>query len=586
MDALIGKTLGPYQIVERIGRGGMATVYKAYQPALDRKVAIKVLPAHLAEAPGFAQRFQREARAVARLEHPNILAVYDFGRQGDLSYLVMRYVEGGTLKDLLGKRLPLERVAELVSEIADALDYAHERGVVHRDVKPSNVLLDPQGRALLTDFGVARIVEETQQITGTGVGVGTPAYMSPEQGKGKPVDGRSDVYSLGVMLYEMLTGQVPYQAETPIAVVLKHINDPLPIPRQVNPAIPEAVERVVLKALAKEPEDRHQTAGEMAKALRGAIADTEPDQPRWRANLARNAAAVPRGMSIARRRVALIGVLASVSLLGVAVTFLARYQLLAPGAGLTRTEVPHSLSLIDEERATTTPWELLAAAAPTETSATARVTDGGTHGPASTLAIVSPSPGSPTAALDGEWLEEMKRGKVLFEDTFDNNLRGWPVGETPWWIASIQDGYLLVTTAAETGGFLYPEKGQNLGNFLLEAKTQRLNADTRGSVGVVFRAKEYGSHFYVFEITSEGKSHLSYLGGTDVTGWDYSRAVNKAPAENVLAVGCQEDTIVLFVNGIRVARVKDRRSLSGKFGFWVGKAVDVRFDYLRVWELP
>ena len=271
MNGLIGKTLGPYQILEKIGRGGMATVYKAYQPALDRYVAVKVLPAHLAEAPGFAQRFQREAKAVAKLEHPNILPIHDFGQQEEHTYLVMRYVEGGTLEDIMGKPIPLERVTPLLVQMAEALDYAHERGVVHRDVKPSNILLDPDGRPFLTDFGVARIMEATQQLTGTGVGVGTPAYMSPEQGQGRKVDRRSDVYSLGVVLYEMMTGEVPYQAETPIAVVLKHINDPLPLPRKVNPAIPEAVERVILKAMAKSPEDRFQTAREMARAIDAAL---------------------------------------------------------------------------------------------------------------------------------------------------------------------------------------------------------------------------------------------------------------------------------------------------------------------------
>ena len=271
MDGLIGKTLGPYRILERIGRGGMATVYKAYQPSLDRDVAVKVLPAHLSEEASFAKRFQREARAVAKLEHPHILAVYDSGQEGDLSFIVMRYVEAGTLKDVIGSPLELGYIADLISQIAEALDHAHEMKVVHRDVKPSNVLLDQGNWALLTDFGVAKMVEGAQKLTATGVGIGTPAYMSPEQAQGKQVDRRSDVYSLGVVLYEMLTGRVPYQAETPIAVVLKHINDPLPLPRMMNPNIPEGVERIVLKAMAKAPEDRYQTAHDLAQGLREAV---------------------------------------------------------------------------------------------------------------------------------------------------------------------------------------------------------------------------------------------------------------------------------------------------------------------------
>jgi serine/threonine protein kinase/DNA-binding beta-propeller fold protein YncE len=307
MQPPIGQNIGPYRVIERLGRGGMATVYKAYQPSLDRYVALKVLPAHLTDEPGFAERFRREARAVAKLEHPHILAVHDYGQEGDLTYIAMRYVEGGTLKALLGKPLDLPVIMHLIGQIAEALDYAHEHGVIHRDVKPSNVLLDRGNWTLLTDFGVARMVESTQQLTGTGVGVGTPAYMSPEQGQGKKVDRRSDVYSLGVVLYEMLTGRVPFEAETPLAVVWKHVNEPLPLPRSINPEIPEAVERVVLKALAKSPEDRFLVAGKVA----GAVKSLEQAGPRARSYVPsetttpgedRGIAAVPRRRAMGKLR--------------------------------------------------------------------------------------------------------------------------------------------------------------------------------------------------------------------------------------------------------------------------------------------
>ncbi len=273
MEDLTGKQLGQYQLVAPLGEGGMAVVYKAYQPSMERYVALKILPRQYAADPTFLQRFQQEARIIASLEHPGILPVYDYGQADGYTYIVMRFVQGHTLADLLqGEPLPLDQIAEIIGRIAAALDYAHTRGVVHRDVKPSNVLMDQHGNLLLTDFGVAKMLLASARLTASGAFIGTPTYASPEQCLGiQDIDRRSDVYSLGAILYEMATGRPPFHAETPMAIVIKHIHDPLPLPRSLNPALPESVERVILKALAKQPEARHQTAGEMAKALEAAI---------------------------------------------------------------------------------------------------------------------------------------------------------------------------------------------------------------------------------------------------------------------------------------------------------------------------
>lgn len=274
MNQYIGKRLGSYQVLEQIGQGGMATIFKAYQPAMDRYVAVKILPRHFTEDETFIGRFTQEARTLARLEHPHILPVYDYGEQEGITYLVMRYIEAGTLKDLIARRGPMElnEAARILGQVGRALGYAHIQEVIHRDIKPSNVLMDERGDAFLTDFGIAKLVAGTAQFTATGAIVGTPAYMSPEQGMGKPADYRSDIYALGVMLYEMVTGRVPYEAETPLAVLLKHVNAPLPLPRQIKPGLPEAVERVILKAMAKSPDDRFQTAEGMVETLQKAVA--------------------------------------------------------------------------------------------------------------------------------------------------------------------------------------------------------------------------------------------------------------------------------------------------------------------------
>lgn len=269
--------LGPYRIISQIGQGGMATVYKAYQPSMDRHVAIKVLPGQLAESPEFLQRFQQEARIIARLEHPHILPVFDFGESDGVTYFVMRFLEGGTLKDRMRDGpLPWAEIDRLFTQLAEALGYAHERGIVHRDLKPANALIDANGNLFLTDFGIAKLLESASpRLTQTDAIMGTPAYISPEQAQALPVDRRSDIYSLGIILYEMVTGRVPFTADTPLAVILKQISDPLPPPTAVRPDLPASVERVILKALAKNPSDRYSTTAEFLAAWKNALKDAD-----------------------------------------------------------------------------------------------------------------------------------------------------------------------------------------------------------------------------------------------------------------------------------------------------------------------
>jgi serine/threonine protein kinase len=273
------RRIASYTLLEPIGHGGMAVVYRARQDSLERTVAVKILSENLAASPEFMERFRREARTAANLRHPNVITVFDFGQdERGVPYLVLEYIEGPTLADLMDGGLEDKRVPDLLDQIAAGLDYAHARGVIHRDIKPGNVLLTDDGRAVLADFGLAWLLEGAH-LTLTGGVIGTPEYMAPEQAGGEPIDHRADVYSLGVVLYEMLVGERPFVAETPIAVLLQHLQDAPPSVLEARPDLPLAVGGVVAKALAKAPGERHQSAGALARAFREALTGAAPVTP-------------------------------------------------------------------------------------------------------------------------------------------------------------------------------------------------------------------------------------------------------------------------------------------------------------------
>jgi putative two-component system response regulator len=278
MSLSAGVTLGACSIIERIGRGGMATVYKAYHPALDRYVAIKVLPEFFAEDETYRDRFQQEARSVARLKHPNILSVFDFGQADGITYLVLELVEGGTLAQSLGAPMELEEVVRILQPLASALDHAHSQGIFHRDIKPSNVLIQKDGTPVLADFGLAKMASSVRRLTASGTVMGTPEYMAPEQVTGEPIGPSSDLYSFAVVAYEMLTGRVPFQADTPAAVLLSHMNATMPPTRELVGKLSAHVEEALRKGLAKTPGDRYESASQFVAALTPAAwpSRTEP----------------------------------------------------------------------------------------------------------------------------------------------------------------------------------------------------------------------------------------------------------------------------------------------------------------------
>jgi serine/threonine protein kinase len=287
MDNLVGQSLGQYQVQQVIGVGGMASVYKAYQRSLERYVAIKAIPMQPANShdPGFLSRFTNEARLIAKLSHPNIVTVHDYGEELDWAYIVMEYIAGGTLRDRMvqaeaaRQRVELVWALDLIAQAALGLDHAHQLGVIHRDVKPGNMLLRAEDQLLLSDFGIAAILEASAGYA-LGNGAGTPQYMAPEQGTPNGiVDARTDIYSLGVVLFQAVTGQLPFGADTPMGIINQHLRMPVPPPSQLAPGVPPKVEQIILRAMEKHPARRYQRAREMAEQLREAAAEVRRNAP-------------------------------------------------------------------------------------------------------------------------------------------------------------------------------------------------------------------------------------------------------------------------------------------------------------------
>jgi serine/threonine-protein kinase len=319
--------IGRYEIKSELGRGGMATVYLAHDGSFNRDVAIKVLPREMLHDPQFRTRFEREIKMAAGLEHPAIVPVYDVGEDNGQPYFVMRLMTGGSLTDVISRgRIELEETAQIIAKIAQGLAYAHKKGVIHRDLKPDNILFDDNGDPFISDFGVARLTESTGSLTGSGV-IGTPAYMSPEQAQGNEIDSRSDIYGLGVIVYQMLSGRQPYSADTPMGVVVKHITEPVPEILSMAPGLPREVDMLIKRAMAKDKTKRYPTAVELAKALNliafgneGSF--TSATNTGLRPTVYRTASQSPRG----RTGVVLAVIILVVAVIGV---FLLRNQLFA-----------------------------------------------------------------------------------------------------------------------------------------------------------------------------------------------------------------------------------------------------------------
>ena len=539
-----GQMLGAYRIISQVGQGGMATVYKAYQPSMDRNVAIKVLPRQLAESQEFVTRFQQEARIIARLEHPHILPVFDYGESDGVTYFIMRYLEAGTLKSKMeaGRPLSLNEIDRLFTQLAEALGYAHSHGVIHRDLKPANALVDEQGNLFLTDFGIAKLLESASpRLTQTDAIMGTPAYISPEQARAQTVDQRSDIYSLGVILYEMVTGRVPFTADTPLAVILMHVSDPLPLPSILKPDIPEPIERVILKALAKEPNDRYANATEFLAAWKRALEDANtvrraPEKilpPVSPASSARTSAPAPKAIAASGRPTGwIIGCVIGACLL-----------LAVGGAAVFGSQL---LPILNAKTATPLPTAI------------------------------------PTS-------------NVLLKDDFSSKDWG-TLNETDDVVE--YDGEALQMKIFKKNWFVWSTpNGKTYENIHTEVTATNNDGEPTTAFGIMCYQQETTSDYYYLAMTPAGEYTIAIAEGdksdvflTNNDQWAKSDLIKKNASSYRVGADCSNGTLTLYVDGQRIDSVSDSTYANGGVGAftWSGENVssaDVTFDDFTITSL-
>ena len=580
-----GSTLGRYELRRRVAQGGMSEVYLGYDRRVRRKVAVKVL--YGSDEP-FVRRFEREALAVGTLSHDNILALYDFGEQRPWYYLVMPYIEGGTLRDYLlrRERLTLEEAASFLDQIASALQYAHDHGVVHRDVKPSNILLRLDGHAYLVDFGLAKAKMEAESLTHAGAMVGTPEYMAPEQSNGLH-DYRSDIYSLGIILYQMLTGRVPFTAESPVAISLKHIQTQPPPPRQFNPDIPQSIEDVILKALEKDPNERYQEARILSAAYRKALQqehahklfddeipdtngeDTSTDTP---SNLSRDTHILSTQELNTDEKVPLFPLKQPPSPIPSLVDIHWRQKHLpAALVGLFSLFLLSVLVFVSIGQQTS-PVSPIKRKHPTQTLATQQVitpTSTSTVDTQATLAAQSRV--KATAGITSS----LGAGNILYADDMTLPGGGW-IDDGVQCFFSPQGYHVYAASTQLTHTVAWCYSNQHIfSDVIITAQAQLIRGDI---YGIVFRLRPDSRAFYVLEISSQGYYRFVRAIGSDplnwlvLIDWTYSSAILNGYGQTntflIIATGTQ---FRFYMNKqLLVTTFADSAYTSGLIGFLVG----------------
>lgn len=562
----------------------MAKVYRAFQASLNRNVAIKVLPEMLATDANFLARFRREATVVAGLAHPNILPVYDFGEEQGLLYIVMMYVSGGTLRDRMQAPMDFDTIAKIVSQMADGLDHAHRQGVIHRDIKPSNVLMARSDWPLVCDFGIARLAEQ-QGLTMTGTGLGTPEYMSPEQGMGEQVDARTDIYSLGVMLYEMLTGSVPFKALTAIGIIHQHIYEPLPLPSKIRIDVPSSFEQIVIQAMAKKREDRFATAADFKNALDEAAEVLRLGAAGQTPSSLSNAPTIPKGVQAELTPTMVSSAHQKASPVPISGTVV-----LDQSSAASRPSTP---PVPVKQRRGVLPWALgslavaggavlliavcLLGVSFVDTTNNPRVLGllGIPTGTPTVTPTATPSP-RPTATPT---LTPVPPGGTVYEDNFsDPNKGNWVKGQSDE--VTFQNGQLhLIAKTDGKSEHTWPQNARQVDNFALEASITKVEGPNNTPYGVIFRDKGDTNYYFLgitgngsFEFAKYVNSVLNGSGWVEIIDYTTTGAINKGDgATNVLRVEARGTHFKLFVNNQLVGEADDDFSASGRFGFLVGR---------------
>ena len=577
-NTLIGQTLGKYEIIESVGSGGMAEVYRALQQPLEREVAIKVLHPHLTANEDIQNRFFREAKAIASLRHPHIIQIYDYDVKGDTYFMAMEFLRGKSLEDYITQiyeasvqvpPIPVSDALKITSDIAGALDYSHKHGMVHRDVKPANIMRTAEGNVILTDFGIATMLNATR-ITRDGSTSGTPAYMSPEQALGQQGDHRSDIYSLGAVLYELVTGQQPFESDTLYGLIMKQVNEPPPPPTTINPTLSPLIERIIEKAMAKDPELRYQTAADfaadidhVAQATQGNTANFSPVsnstfQPTLIADqntTQSHQQTVPQAKTASfghRYKRQIWAGLAGLALL-IVLTIGFRPAVFFPAPEPAAEEVVDSM-----------------AADSVDSMAADEAVDSMVADSVDSMAADEAVDSMVSIPLDQP-----------YQERFDDNSAGWPSSESAA-TRGISDGQYLVSV--EEKGRAVPSTPEYIGEysqFSYSVEATLIEGQAESGYGLVFHFQD-SQNYYVFAVNGRQQWSIwrlregswQELRELPNETWTLAEAVRPAGETNLITIEVLEDTLNLFVNDVQLTQLTDIDATftQGGIGFYTASS--------------